>query len=315
MLTSPQSIVRRFLSKVMLADDRFRPPLSIVNAVEEGKLDPHVLLFWKAVVDVISSSPQGWKGSKSYGAAVAYWRSKCAKNGYPLPKEFVEGLGGEGAQGRWSIKSGDEVEEWVKQTMLSQGLISTLEKTAAEWEMDIVHLQRELEEANEKVDTHSRALSKAKSDKGVAQRLKWLDGAKKDVASFQSQLDDAKAKLKALTEAAKRKNNAEVYAIEFEKEFQFLMMVAKKDLDKQAVLDSVKKAVERFEADLGIPGAESPAHDIERYKAAGVLDFLGGALEKAWNYLKGAFDNFIDWISGLVGTTKKIDSLLSAAGA
>lgn len=310
------NILRRFLAKNVLSDDRFRPPLSVVNAVDEGKLDAHVLLFWKDVVEKISASPQGWKGSPSYGAAISYWRNKCAKNGYPLPKEYLEGqLGGEGAQGRWKLKPGDQVEEWVRQTLYSQGLIATLHKTVAEWQMEIVHLERELQEAGARVEKHKAGLSTAKSPAGVAQKQKWLDGAQKDVEKFGAELDNAQKKLKELVAAADKKPEAANYSIEFEKEFQFMMLVAQKDLDKKGVLESVKKAVERFEQGLAIPDADPIAHDIDRYKNAGMFDFITKPLAKAWEYLKGAFDFFRDWISGIGDTTQKIDQMLKQAGA
>jgi hypothetical protein len=319
MQTVAQNVVRRFLAKALLADDGFRPPRSVVNGVDEGKLDPHVLLFWKDCVDKISQSPRGWKGPQSYGAAVAYWRNKCAKNGYPLPTEYLEGLGGEGSAGRWSIKPGDEIEEWVKQTMVSQGLIATLEKTAAEWEMEIAHLERLLGEANTRVQKHTSALSKAKTQKGVAQKQKWLEEASKDVEKFSKEMDKARASVKALSETSAKKEKVSNYAIEFEKEFQFLMLVAQKDLSQKTVLESVKKAIERFEAGLEIPDAESPAHDVGRYegpsgKTAGVLDFISGILAKAWEHLKGAFDFFRAWNMSINDDTKELYRVMHDAG-
>lgn len=323
--TAASNVVRRYLARSLWAAEQFRPPAAVVNAVDEGKLDPHVLLYWKAVVETIWSKARergqsAPTGPALYGAAVAYWRNKCAANGHPLPKEYLEGLGGKGAEGPWAIKTGDQVEDWVKQTMLSQGLISTLEKTAAEWEMEITSLTEHLTDAKDRAAKHKENLAKAKSPAGVAQKQKWLDGAMADIATFSRDLTNAREKLQALAEAAKKKSGAQNYSIEFEKEFQFLMLVAQKDLDKKAVLDSVKKAIERFEQGLDIPDAESPAHDIGRYegpsgKTAGVLDFLAKGLAKAWEYLKGAFDYFMDWIAGVDVTTKKIDQMLKQAGA
>ena len=325
MATAAASVVRRFLAKSVWAAEQFRPPLPVVNAVDEGKLDPHVLLYWKAVVETIWSKAQergrpAPVGSALYAAAVEYWRNKCAANGYPLPKEYLEGLGGPGAEGPWKIKTGDQVEDWVKQTLLSQNLISTLEKTAAEWEMEITSLTAYLDDAQDRASKHKENLAKAKSPAGVAQKQKWLDGALKDIEKFTGELKTAKEKLGELTAAAQKKSQAQNFSIEFEKEFQFLMMVAKKDLDKKAVLESVKKAIERFEAGLDIPDAQSPAHDIGRYegpsgKTAGILDTIAKGLVKAWEYLKGAFDYFTDWVAGLVGTTQKIDQMLKQAGA
>jgi hypothetical protein len=311
------NVVRRFLARNFLADDRFRPPKSVVNAVETGKLDSHVLLFWKDVVEKISATPQGWKGSASYSAAVAYWRSKCAKNGYPLPREYMEGLGGKGSQGRWSVKAGDEIEEWVKQTMHSQGLIGTLVKTAAEVEMEVSHTKRLLDDAQARVEKHVAGLGTAKTQKGVAQKQKWLDEAMTEVGNFEAQLEKSIEQVKALKNAAVKKDETENYSIEFEKEFQFRLTVAAKTLDKKSVIDAVHKAIERFEKGLEVPGPYTGPEDEPTWEAktAGITDYISGFLIKAWNYLKGAFDLFTDWMMGLKDDTKSIEALLKEAGA
>ncbi len=156
-------------------------------------------------------------------------------------------------------------------------------------------------------------LSKAKSQKGVAQKQKWLEEAKSDMAKFEKELAKAKEQLEALTKAAEKKDKAANYAIEFEKEFQFMMMVAEKDLGKKAVLESLKNAIERFDKGMDVPGPEQAPAVAPR--TAGLLDFLSGALVKAWEYLKGAFDFFVDWVADLGKTTKDIEKLLSEAGA
>ncbi len=309
------NVLRRFLARRLVADERFRPPKSIVNAVETGVLDSHVLLFWKDVVEKISAGPGGWKDS-SYGAAISYWRNKCAKNGYPLPREYMEGLGGKGSQGRWSIKTGDDIEDWVKQTMMSQGLIASLTKTAAEWEMEIAHLERLLEDAKGRVEKHQAGLAKAKSMKGVAQKQKWLDEAMGDVDKFDKEMAKAREQLKAMTAATEKKAKAESYAIDFEKEFQFMLEVAAKDLGKPTVLDSMKKAIERFEKGLEIPGPyQEPIVKPLAERSAGIGDWISGFLLKAWEYLKGAFDFFRDWIGDIEKATKDIEGVLKEAGA
>lgn len=312
MMTASSNVVRRFLARNFLADDKFRPPKSVVNGVETGKLDSHVLLFWKDVVEQIAASPQGWKGSPSYGAAISYWRNKCAKNGYPLPREYIEGLGGPGSQGRWSVKTGDEIEEWVKQTMMSQSLVGEVQKTTAEVEMEIQHLERLLADAKARTEKHSAGLQKAKSQKGVAQKQKWLDEAMTEIVKFTKELEKAKEALGAAGEAAAKKAKAETYAIEFEKEFQFMLMVAAKDLGNKTVLDSVQKAIARFEKGLEIPG---PYVEPQTERTAGVFDYLSGFLVKSWEYLKGAFDFFVDWVGDLTKATKDIEKLLKEAGA
>lgn len=314
------NVVRRFLARTVFSDDRFRPPKSVVNAVETGKLDSHVLLFWKDVVEKISAAPSGWKGSGSYSAAVAYWRSKCAKNGYPLPREYVEGLGGKGSQGRWSVKTGDEIEDWVKQTMTSQGLIAALATTAAEVQMDVNHTKRLLEEAQAKVEKHVAGLGKAKTQKGVAQKQKWLDEAMTEVGSFEAQLEKLIEQVKTLKATAAKKSDVENYSIEFEKEFQFRMTVAAKTLDKKSVIEAVHKAIERFEKGLEIPGPYQgedvePQWAAQASKQAGIVDYISGFLLKAWSYLKGAFDLFTDWVTDLGEETKDIEALLKEGGA
>jgi hypothetical protein len=311
-MTVSSNVVRRFLARNFFSDDKLRPPKSVVNAVETGKLDQHVLLFWKDVVEKISESPQGWRGSPSYGAAIQYWRNKCAKNGYPLPHEFMDGLGGKGSQGRWSIKTGDEIEEWVKQTLASQQLVGTVEKSAAEWGMEIQHLERLLSDAKSRVEKHQASLSKARTQKGVAQKQKWLDEANVEVAKFGTELEKAKKMVGGLSEAAAKKEKAESYAIEFEKEFQFMLMVASKDLGNQTVMASVKKAIERFEKGLEIPG---PHVEPEAARTAGVTEYISGFLYKAWHYLQGAFDFFRDWMLDIEKSTKDIDALLKESGA
>ena len=316
-MTTSTNVVRRFLSRYINADDAFRPPKSIVNAVDTGVLDPHVLLFWKGVVDNIAASPRGWSGSSGcYSAAVAYWRSKCAKNGYPLPNEYIVGLGGKGSQGRWSVKAGDEIEEWVKQTLMSQGLIEAVARTAAEWKMEIVHLERELSEAKVRVEKNTAALAKARSDKGAAQKKKWLEDAMRDVTKFEGDLKNAHKQLEDLEQAVAKNEKVNSYSIEFEKELQFMLMIAAKDLDKKHVLESVKKALERFEQGVEIPGEQvEPQVQQVRTYTAGILDVISGVLVKAWNHLKGAFDLFTDWLLGLDDATKKLDKLLSEGGA
>jgi hypothetical protein len=331
------TIVRRFLSRQVLSDDKFRPPKSVVNAVETGKLDSHVLLFWKDVVEKISAT-SGWKGSGSYAAAIAYWRSKCAKNNFPLPNEYITGLGGKGSQGRWSVKTGDDIEEWVKQTLTSQGLVAEVGKTADEVQMAITHTKRVLDEAQAKVEKHVAGLGKAKTHRGVSQKVKWLGDANAEVGKFEADLEKSIEQVKALKAVAAKKAEVENYSIAFEREFQFKMLEAAKSLDKKGVIEAVHKALERFEKGLEIPGpysgpADEPnwGEDVEKVhqpglgreapwapmqsRQAGIVDFISGYLLKAYNYLRGAFDLFTDWVEDLKTETKGIESLLKEAGA
>jgi hypothetical protein len=305
------NIVRRFLARVVFADDRFQPPRGVVEAVDEGKLDPKVLLVWKMVVEKLTSEGRASNRGKLYGAATEYWRSKCGTNGISLPSEFQKGsMGGEGGAGKWAVTPGDQIEDWVKQRMLSAGLISTLEKTAAEWEMEVVSLTEYLADAQERIQKHTENLAKAKSPAGVAQKTKWLEGAKSEATTFSKQLKTAQDSLKSLAEAAKKKEDTQNWSIEFEKEFQFMMNQALRELDKKQILDSVKKAMERFENGLAMP--ETPAPEA---RMAGMLDEVSSFLVKTWNHLKGAFEMFIDWAAGLNKKTDGIEKLLKEANA
>jgi hypothetical protein len=297
-----EAVARRFLAFSVMSDERFRPPKEVVNAVDSGELPAEALNVWKAVVE----GQSGGARALNYGAAYAYWRNKCLKNGIALPPSLQKG--GQGAtHGPWKIKTGDEIEEWVKQTLKSKGLLDDVAKTAHDWEMEIVHLERMLQETEAKIDGRLRG-------SGPGARTP-LEKSKAELAKYAKQLDEAKAELDRLQKETSRYAKAQNCAIEFEKEFQFMMLVAAKDLDKKAVLESVKKAIERFEQGLDIPGAESPAHDIEKYKNAGILDAIGGALSKAWNWLASTFDSLIDWFKDLGQDTDKISSMLDQAGA
>ena len=306
------NVVRRFLARNFLADDRFQPPRGVVEAVDEGKLDAKVLLVWKAVVEKLTSEGRATNRGKLYAAATEYWRSKCGTNGISLPREFQKGMmGGEGGAGKWSVTPGDQIEDWVKQRMLSEGLISTVEKTAAEWEMEIVSLTEYLADAQERIAKHTENLAKAKSPAGVAQKSKWLATAKEEAETFSKQLKTAKDSIRALADSAKKKSDTQNWSIEFEKEFQFMMNQALRELDKKHILDSVKKAMERFENGLAMPEANWGPEGAP--KTAGLLDEVGAVLTKAWNHLKGAFEMFIDWAAGLDKDAKDIEDLIKSA--
>jgi len=298
----PESVARRFLAFSVLSDERFRPPKEIVNAVDSGEIPAEALNVWKAVVEF---QTQGAR-PLVYGAAYEYWRRKCLKNGIALPASLLKG--GKGAtHGPWKVKNGDEIEEWVKQTLKSKGLMEEVAKTAHDWSMEIVHLERMIQETNAKIEGRLRG-------SGPGARTP-LEKSKADLGKFGDELAAAKAEFARLTEESSRYMKAQNCSIEFEKEFQFMMLVAAKDLDKKGVLESVKKAIERFEQGLDIPDAESPAHDVEKYKNAGILDDIGGALKKAWSWLASSFESLIDWFQEIGEDTDKISKILTEAGA
>ena len=180
-------------------------------------------------------------------------------------------------------------------------------KTAHDWEMEITHLERMLQETEAKIEGRLRG-------SGPGARTP-LEKSKTELVKYAKQMADAKAELARLQTETARYSKAQNCAIEFEKEFQFMMLVAAKDLDKKGVLESVKKAIERFEQGLAIPDAESPSHDIEKYKNAGILDAIGGALTKAWDWLSNTFDALIEWFKDLGQDTDKVSKMLDQAGA
>lgn len=304
-----QRVVRRFLARSVQSDAAFQPPLWMVNAVDEGKMPVEALNVWKAVVQKIASEGH-WDPKRGYGAALSYWRNKCPKNGIAIPPEFLKGGGGEGAQGKWRAKSGDEVEAWVKETLKSAGLLDETQKTAHDWEMEITSLERLVGEAQGKIETHTKGIAEGNR---VNQRVKWLESAKKELEAQSKALADAKKALDEFNATAARYATHKTPIIEFEKEFQFMLLLAAKDFEKKDVLASVASALKRFEDGLAIPDA-GPADDpakYQGYKSAG----LGDMLTKAWSFLVGAWHKFTNWLEDFVSDTKKIDGLLTEAGA
>jgi len=307
MPVTPLNVARRFLSFALVSDERFRPPKEIVNAVDAGELPAEALNVWKAVVE----KQTGGARPLDYGAAYSYWRNKCLKNGIALPSSLQSG--GMGAtHGPWKVKNGDEIEEWVKQTLKSKGLLDEVAKTAHDWEMEIVHLERMVQETNTKIEGRLR-----RSGPGARTPL---EKSQAELAKFTKELDAAKAELGRLQEESLRYLKAQNCAIEFEKEFQFMMLLAAKDLDKKTVLESVKKALARFEAEIWEEPMEfSPEMEAELQdyspKNAGILDDVGGALKKAWNWLSSTFSALIDWFADLGQDTDKISKMLDQAGA
>ena len=309
----PATVVSRYLAKKaafsFMSDDRFRPPAAIVNAVDSGKLPAEVLNVWKYVVQKQGSHFE-------YGASIKHWRNKCNKMGGPLtlPEEYMKGLGGEGAEGAFKVKTGEQIEDWVKECLKSKGLLAEVGNSIHDWELEIGHFRREVSEAQEKVDLHLKGIAEGNR---VKQRQAWLETARKALDENQKELDKCEAALAELKATMARYDEHKSPTIEFEKEFQFMMLLLAKDFDQKTVLGAVEKAVNRFKEGLDIPMA-SPTDDPSKYqgyKAAGILDFLSNALAKAWEALKGAWAAFTDWLGDLRGDTKKVGDLLTLAGA
>jgi len=304
-------VVRRFLATsiplTVVADARFKPPRGILNGVETGELPREVLNVWKYVVERQGEHYQ-------YDACVEHWRNKCARMNIVLPQKYIKELGGKGGAGRWAVTAGEQVEDWVKENLKSEGLMDGVGRSVYDWTLWIEHWEHEIEKALELVDTHTKALGKAKSDKGVAQRIKWLNGARTKLGSFTDELEKAKKALDDLMKVIERHAKAKSPTVEFEKEFQFLVLLAMKEFDKEAVRKAVETALERVEQGMDIPGGES-AFNVENYepgfKSAGLFDALG----KAWDWLLNKFDALVDWVGGILRITNKLEGMLKAAGA
>lgn len=305
-----QDVIRRYAaSRFLMADARFRPPKWLVAAVDNGELDVKCLAIWKYVAAELGKH-------FDYGAATKYWRNKVRKMGFVIPDKFMDGGGGAGAAGRWKVKDGDQIEEWVKQTLKSAGLYDELRKVAYDWEMDINSLERKIEEAQEKIATHEAGIAR---NHNVKNRVKWLAKAREDLNEYQKLLTEAKKQLDLLIKEARRHEWHKSPTIEFEKEFQFMMNLCAKEFDKKAVLDAVKKALDRFEQDIDLLADEGPAYDANLYepgyRTAGAWDTLVGLATRAWNFLVNAFKSFTQWVKGLVKMRSSLSQLMDSAGA
>jgi hypothetical protein len=309
----PSAVVSRYLAKKaafdFISDDRFRPPAAIAKAVQTGELPAESLNVWKYVVTKMDTH-------FSYAAALSHWRNKCNKMGgeLTLPTKFMEGLGGAGAEGDFKVKTGEQIEDWSKEMLRSKGLLAEVGNSIHDWKLEIGHFEREMSEAQEKIDTHLKGIAEGNR---VKQRQDWLEKARKAFDENQKELDRCKKALTDLETTMARYDEHKSPTIEFEKEFQFMLLLAAKDFDKKAILEAVGKAIERFEQGLDIPmatPADAPAQ-YQGYKSAGVLDAVSGVLSKAWDFLKSAWASLTGWIDDLMGDTKKIDDLLTRAGA
>ena len=306
MHVTPNIVLHRYLGRQagfdVLSDERFQPPKWLVNAVtpvEEGgagDVQIEALNVWKYVA-------QGLGSHFSYGAATKYWRNKCLKMGYTVPEKYLEGGGGEGASGPWRVKSGDQIEEWVKATLRSKKLLAEVGNSVHDWQLEINSLERHIEEAQELVEKHLAGIS---TGNRVPQRQKWLEKASSDLSKYQKDMDEATKECANLLETAERYTKHQSPTLGFEQNFQFIMILMNKEFDKTTVVKSVRDALERFEQGLEIPDLANSA-----LRAASLGDMLSGA----WNFFKNAWSAFTDWVSDLTKTTRDLDKLLTSAGA
>jgi len=312
-----EQITHRVASRYIDADSRYRPPKWLVNAVDSGELPTKALLIWKYTVERL--------GAKfSFPAGVAYWRNKTRKEGIELPEKFLKG--GKGAEfGPWKIKTGDQIEDWVKERLKSEGLVSDVARTASEWALEINHLEQAVADAQEKITKHEAGLAKGNR---VKQRIKWLETAKSDLNSAAKELTKAKLAVAKLSETAQRHETHKAPTVEFEKQFQFALGMAMKDLEKADIIAAARAAIAKFEGQVeeavGATVAEAAEPEGEeeipptmrtRYMTASFVDDLWGGVKKVWSVVKGAFGALADWTKDLLGVQKKLDKMLTQAGA
>jgi hypothetical protein len=289
MLTLAQRIAHRY-SYTILSDDRFRPPKWLLAGVEAGEIPTKGLSVWKYIVE--SMGPKF-----TYGGATVYWRNKCKKEGIDLQPKHLQS--GEGAEfGPFKVKTGDQIEEWVKERLKSEGLYQEGVKTAAEWELEVGHLQRMIDDAKTRIQTHEKGLAEGSR---VKQREKWLAEAKSDLAKAEKDVDAALKALKGFQTEVARHETVVAPAIDFEKTFQSVLQSATLDLSKREVLAQAKAALAAFEKEM-----------MAQPRTAGILDDLVTVLERAWNWVVGAFHAIGDWASDLMSDTKRIGKLLDS---
>ena len=288
MISLATRVARRY-SLTILSDARFQPPRQILQGVDSGELPVQCLAIWKYSVEAL-------KDHFSYGAGTAYWRNKCLKEGVELNPKYMEADQG-ATFGPFKIKSGDQIEDWVKEQMRSKGLYRDGIKVAYEWELELHHFQSDLAEAQERVAKHEAALAK----KITGGRQKWLEGAKADLNEAQSGVDKAMKAIAAFKTEVTRYEDIKAPVIDFEQQFQSMLQSATLDLSKREILSQAKAALARFEAELA-----------NQAKTAGAMDTLWGAAEKAWNWAVASFHRLTDWVADLTSSTKRISKLLDS---
>lgn len=296
------SLAFRVAQRVMWADNRFQPPKNIVNGVSTGELPTEVLMVWKYVVEEL--------GDKfNFGAGVQYWRNKCGKEGITLPAAYLKG--GKGStHGEWKVKSGDQIEEWIKQRLLSEKLISTTQRTAAEWQLEISSLQSAVEAAQDKIATHEKGLAEGNR---VKQRTVWLAAAKKDLIASNKDLEKARAAVEGLQEAMDKHEDVKAPVITFERQFQAMLHEASNDLSKREVLAQAKAALAKFEEEMNTPKfATDSLLDIGDQMVA-MWKMVKRGWDGLWKRVMSAFAKIEAWADDLDDDTKKLDKLVASA--
>lgn len=292
---------------------QFRPPKWIAAAVNDGKLDPKVLLIWKYVVDKLGLH---YDDKKAYGAATAYWRNKCEKEGIDLGG-YATGGGGAGATSGFLVKGGDAIEDWVRETLKSEGLIDDVGVSAEQAEMGIDSLQRRIAETKAKIEKHRAGIA---AGSRVSQREKWLTKAEAELRALEGELGEAAEGVEKVREAAERHATHKAPTIAFEKQFQDLLKQAQKELSAQAITNKVLTALAQFNSELDKEAtvARVAAASLEKQGVAPyspMIEDIGKALLKVWDKAKKLFGSVASWVKGLFTTAGKINRLMDKAAA
>jgi hypothetical protein len=291
------ALAYRVACRYLEADERFRPPRHILQGVDSGELDPKVLLVWKYVVEHLVE-----RQKFNYGAGVAYWRNKCGKEGLDLPAAY-QTTGAGATFGAFKIKSGDEIEDWVKARLASAGLVNDTQRSAAEWQLEIEHLQRTVTDAQERIQKHEDGLAKGTR---VEQRKKWLTEARNDLDASTKALEKARAAVESLQTTIEKHEEVVAPVIDFEKQFQLLLHQASNDLAKRDVLTKAKMALAKFEQEMANPRLASDKQAFDLWET------VKRTWERLWDAVKKAFSVIADWAADLTADTKQIKKLLAS---
>ena len=287
---------------MVVSDDRYRPPKNIVNGVSTGELPVEVLSIWKYTVNRLS---KGAGSRTNFGAAVAYWRNKCAKEGIELPAAYLKGGKGS-SHGEWKVKTGDDIEVWVKERLESAGLASSTQMTAAEWELEISHLQSGVDDAKDRIAKHEKGLAEGNR---VKQRTQWLAEAKRDLEGAGKDLEKARAAVEGLQETIEKHEDVEVASIDFEKQFQLMLNQATNDLSKRDVLQKAMAALYKFEQEMNNPKFASEEKQAD---AADLWKMVQRGWDGLWKRVMSAFAAVEDWASDVLASSKSLDKLIAS---
>jgi len=279
----------------------FKPPKWLVAAVHAGEIEAKALLIWKYVVEK--------QGSQfKFPAAIAYFRNKCRKEGVDLGV-YAEAGGGKGKGALAAFPIGNEqIEDWVKQKLISAGLIAEAGHSASEIKLDISSIEQRINECKTKIGKHQAGLA---AGTRVEQRKKWLAAAEKELDQLTDELHRARRGIEQVETAVERHDTA-VPSVSFEKEFQKLLKAAMKEMSQQDIMMKVLQSMAAFNSEL--EAAKAKAHAAST-RQAGVTDVVIGMLSKAWGKVVGLSKRVSGWVKGLFKSAHDLSKLMDKAEA